>query len=100
MKLKFSILVLTLALFSACSSEIDHDYIRNRKWIAEEGFKIDDLKAMEFTGSYELKGDTVYSGGVAKAVVTALYKNDNILMVKSIPGGEEGKYLDAVEYVR
>ncbi|HLG02493.1 MAG TPA: hypothetical protein VI731_02790 [Bacteroidia bacterium] len=98
MKNTAAILIL-LFLFVSCSSEIDHAYIKARTWVHHDGFKLDGEPGFEFTsGIYELKGDTIYSGSQPKAVVTALFKNDNLLKIKSLSDGETGKYLDAIEF--
>jgi hypothetical protein len=93
--------VCLLFIFAGCSTEIDHEYVRARTWIHEDGFMLDSVPGFEFiSGKYTLVGDTIFSGGQPRAVVTALHKTDNLLKIKSIPGGEAGKYLDQVEYTR
>jgi hypothetical protein len=88
-------------LFAACSSAVDHDYIRARAWIYESGYHVDDELGFDFKSeTHQLRGDTIVVNGVPKAVVTALYKGDNILKIRSVESGEEGKYLDKVEYTR
>ena len=99
--MKFPIVFLLAAcVFISCSSEIDHSYISSRQWIYESGYQASGTVGLDFTnGSSTLKGDTIYTDGAPVAIVTALYKSDNILKLKSL-SGEEGKYLDAVEYTR
>lgn len=101
MKNTLALLAVLSALLVACSSEIDRDYIRGRKWITEDGYKVGGANAIDFSNAdFKMQGDTILYHDTAAAIVTGLYKTDNILKVKSIKSGEEGKYLDAVEYTR
>lgn len=93
-------LLLVLILAAGCSSTIDPKYISERNWVYESGFKVQDLNVLDFkSGTFELVHDTIFLNGQPQAVATALYKGDNVLEIKSLKG-EEGKYLDMVEYTR
>ena len=87
-------------LFASCSSALDPKYITERNWVYESGYKIQDLNVLDFkSGTFELAHDTIFLNGQPQAIATALYKGDNVLEIKSMKG-EEGKYLDMVEYTR
>jgi hypothetical protein len=100
MKTALASFLLVAALLVGCSSEVDHEYIRTRTWIWESGYQVGTTAGLDFIdGNSELKGDTIYQDGAPMAIITALYKTDNMIHIKSM-GGEEGKYLDHVEYTR
>ncbi len=93
-------LLCAVALLAGCSSAIDPTYITTRNWVYESGYRIDSLNVLDFKGgTFVLGHDTILTDGKAKAVVTGLFKGDNILEIKSL-SGQEGKYLDEVEYTR
>jgi hypothetical protein len=97
---KFRPLLILLILAAGCSSAIDPKYITERNWVYESGFKVQDLNVLDFkSGAFELVHDTIFLNGQPQATATALYKGDNVLEIKSLKG-EEGKYLDMVEYTR
>jgi hypothetical protein len=99
MKNTFLFLIVT-AFFASCSSALDPKYITERNWVYESGYKIQDLNVLDFKGgTFEFAHDTIFLNGQPQAIATALYKGDNVLEIKSLKG-EEGKYLDMVEYTR
>lgn len=100
MKTALASFLFVAALLVGCSSKVDPDYVRARQWIWESGYQVGTTAGIDFTdGNAELRGDTIYQDGVPVAIITALYKTDNMIHIKSM-SGEEGKYLDHVEYTR
>ena len=92
--------LVVIILAASCSSAVDPKYIGERNWVYESGFKANDLNVLDFkSGLYEISHDTIFMNGQPQMIVTGLFKGDNMIEVKSMKG-EEGKYLDMVEYSR
>ncbi|MBI3510543.1 MAG: hypothetical protein HY064_07755 [Bacteroidetes bacterium] len=99
--MRFFIFSCTVFFLASCSSTVDVPYITSRVWVHNEGARVGDLEAMDFSkGMYECRHDTVFYSGTPAAKITALYKNDNLIQLKTIPKGEDATYLDQVEFTR
>ena len=100
---RISILILTMAIFSACSfknDDINFKYIKDNTWQHDRGFKVGEGDFMEFDDDrfYQLKADTIFYKGNFRGIVYDLDSANNILIIKG--NHSKGYYINTIEFTR
>ena len=91
--LKFTMLLFLLAGLTNCSS--DTEYVRSHEWKYGSGFHMGDWLGFDNTTLYEVRHDTIFMEGFARAVVVEIARQageDVELRIRSLETGEEGVY--------
>lgn len=86
-----------ICLIIGCTSSTDLSYIESTGWTYDSGYRISDYVTFDSTHIYELRHDTIFMNGYAKATIKYLKKRSFDLKIQSIETGEIGHYMDDKE---
>lgn len=95
-KLSASCFLVTI-MFGCSSTNLDYEYIKSKTWTHESGFKVGKGDIVLFAGDqklFQLRNDTIFYEGSAKAIIKVLDKRYFTLTILSLYGNEKGFYIN------
>ena len=98
MKTRFFLSLFLMIL--SCNTSVDTNYVKSKMWSYNGGFKVGKGDMILFDKKdklFDMKGDTIYYDGKARAIIKNVNKKNFIMTVSSLDGKEIGTYRNTEE---